>query len=128
MTPGALPSSHDTNLIDILMNGAADGEFVRDQITGTHTSYEPGEHSDSGLGKRGGERAALTEEQLAALRKREVEAVRTAEAGELDRAVEQLSAIISEWPQYASAYNNRAQARRLQGAAGVVEDLDAAIR
>ncbi|KAJ2712259.1 Tetratricopeptide repeat protein 36 [Coemansia spiralis] len=122
MVPSALPSSHDTNLVDILLNGTADGEFVRDQIAGTHAAYDPGAHTSRS------ETAVISAEQLAALREREVQAVRCAESGELDQAITQLSALINEWPQYASAYNNRAQARRLQGLDGVIEDLDTAIR
>lgn len=44
-----------------------------------------------------------------------MQGVRAAEAGDLHTALERFSEAISLLPERASAYNNRAQARRLQG-------------
>ncbi|XP_074071276.1 tetratricopeptide repeat protein 36 [Macrotis lagotis] len=58
----------------------------------------------------------------------ELQGVTAAEAGNLSTALERFSQAIDLLPARASAYNNRAQARRLQGdVAGALEDLDAAI-
>ncbi|KAK9695008.1 hypothetical protein K7432_013193 [Basidiobolus ranarum] len=65
---------------------------------------------------------------LAKLKASEVEAVKIAENGNLVEAIKKLSEIIDECPQYSSAYNNRAQARRLnEDTAGALEDLEKAI-
>ncbi|KAJ2634986.1 hypothetical protein GGF44_003420, partial [Coemansia sp. RSA 1694] len=40
-TTAANPSAHDSNLVDILLTSALDGEYVRDQISGTYTGYMP---------------------------------------------------------------------------------------
>lgn len=45
----------------------------------------------------------------------ELQGVRAAEAGDLHTALERFSRAIGLLPERASAYNNRAQARRLQG-------------
>lgn len=45
----------------------------------------------------------------------ELEGVRAAEAGDLHTALEKFGQAICLLPERASAYNNRAQARRLQG-------------
>lgn len=45
----------------------------------------------------------------------ELQGVRAAEAGDLHTALERFGEAISLLPERASAYNNRAQARRLQG-------------
>jgi hypothetical protein len=45
----------------------------------------------------------------------ELQGVRAAEAGDLHTALEKFGQAISLLPDRASAYNNRAQARRLQG-------------
>ncbi|ORX91480.1 hypothetical protein K493DRAFT_286762 [Basidiobolus meristosporus CBS 931.73] len=67
-------------------------------------------------------------ELLSKLKQMEVEAVKFAENGNLDEAIKKLSEILDENPQYSSAYNNRAQARRLtQDTSGALEDLEKAI-
>ncbi|XP_072469174.1 tetratricopeptide repeat protein 36 [Notamacropus eugenii] len=59
----------------------------------------------------------------------ELQGVTAAEAGNLSTALERFSQAINLLPGRASAYNNRAQARRLQGdVAGALEDLDRAIQ
>ncbi|KAJ7990164.1 hypothetical protein DPEC_G00297480 [Dallia pectoralis] len=58
----------------------------------------------------------------------ETRGVMAAEAGDLPTALEHFSQAIDTLPQRASAYNNRAQTRRLQGdTEGAMRDLDRAI-
>ncbi|XP_037363760.1 tetratricopeptide repeat protein 36 [Talpa occidentalis] len=58
----------------------------------------------------------------------ELQGVRAAEAGEFSTALERFGQAINLLPERASAYNNRAQARRLQGdVAGALEDLERAL-
>lgn len=65
----------------------------------------------------------------AACNAREAEAVSAAESGDVDKARTVLDALCSENPTRASAFNNRAQLKRMQGdAAGGKDDLDTAIR
>ncbi|KAJ2808750.1 hypothetical protein H4R20_000665 [Coemansia guatemalensis] len=122
-------STHDANLVGILLGSTMDGEFVRDEIAGVHRSYNTDTSNEC--------RASLSsepidEEQLHLLQQRELEAVHLAETGHIEQAIAQLTQIIDEYPQYASAYNNRAQAYRLQPSTGneqlIIDDLDAAIR
>ncbi|KAM4627304.1 tetratricopeptide repeat protein 36 [Polymixia lowei] len=64
-------------------------------------------------------------EQVKAL---EMRGISAAEAGDLQTALQRFSQAIQILPQRASAYNNRAQARRLEGdTAGALEDLERAI-
>ncbi|XP_048839444.1 tetratricopeptide repeat protein 36 [Brienomyrus brachyistius] len=58
----------------------------------------------------------------------EIQGVSAAESGDVSKALEHFNQAIGLLPQRASAYNNRAQARRLQGdAAGAMQDLEQAI-
>ncbi|XP_021570618.1 tetratricopeptide repeat protein 36 [Carlito syrichta] len=58
----------------------------------------------------------------------ELQGVMAAEAGDLSTALEKFSQAICLLPARASAYNNRAQARRLQGdVSGALEDLELSI-
>ncbi|KAG7483886.1 hypothetical protein MATL_G00043090 [Megalops atlanticus] len=58
----------------------------------------------------------------------ELQGVMAAESGDVHTALERFSQAIKVLPQRASAYNNRAQTRRLQGdTAGALEDLERAI-
>ncbi|XP_049634149.1 tetratricopeptide repeat protein 36 [Suncus etruscus] len=58
----------------------------------------------------------------------ELQGVKAAEAGDFGTALERFGQAISLLPERASAYNNRAQARRLQGdVAGALEDLERAL-
>ncbi|XP_029922961.1 tetratricopeptide repeat protein 36 [Myripristis murdjan] len=67
-------------------------------------------------------------ELLKQVKELEMQGVSAAEAGDLQTALQQFSQAIQILPQRASAYNNRAQARRLQGnTAGALEDLERAI-
>ncbi|CAK6448715.1 unnamed protein product [Pipistrellus nathusii] len=59
----------------------------------------------------------------------ELQGVTAAEAGDLSTALERFGQAINLLPERASAYNNRAQARRLQGdVAGALEDLERAVK
>ncbi|KAM3874858.1 tetratricopeptide repeat protein 36 [Diretmus argenteus] len=67
-------------------------------------------------------------ELLKQVKELELRGVSAAEAGDLPTALQQFSQAIQILPQRASAYNNRAQALRLQGnTAGALEDLKHAI-
>ncbi|XP_056139924.1 tetratricopeptide repeat protein 36 [Lampris incognitus] len=67
-------------------------------------------------------------ELLKQARELEIRGVSAAEAGDLQTALQQFSQAIQILPVRASAYNNRAQALRLQGdTAGALEDLGLAI-
>ncbi|KAM7398984.1 hypothetical protein PAMP_018281 [Pampus punctatissimus] len=67
-------------------------------------------------------------ELLKQVKELEMQGVSAAEAGDLQTAVQLFSQAIQILPQRASAYNNRAQALRLQGdTAGALEDLHQAI-
>ncbi|XP_070762608.1 tetratricopeptide repeat protein 36 [Enoplosus armatus] len=67
-------------------------------------------------------------ELLKQVKELEMQGVSAAEAGDLQAALQLFSQAIQILPQRASAYNNRAQALRLQGnTAGALEDLDRAI-
>ncbi|XP_069894220.1 tetratricopeptide repeat protein 36-like [Dipodomys merriami] len=58
----------------------------------------------------------------------ELQGVMAAEAGDLSTALEKFGQAICLLPERASAYNNRAQARRLRGdVAGALEDLERAL-
>ncbi|XP_062329242.1 tetratricopeptide repeat protein 36 [Osmerus eperlanus] len=65
---------------------------------------------------------------LKQVKEREMQGVSAAEAGDLQAAFERFNQAILMLPERASAYNNRAQTRRLQGdTAGAIEDLERAI-
>ncbi|XP_067451387.1 tetratricopeptide repeat protein 36 [Thunnus thynnus] len=67
-------------------------------------------------------------ELLKQVKELEMQGVSAAEAGDLQTALQLFSQAIQILPQRASAYNNRAQALRLQGnTAGALKDLDQAI-
>ncbi|XP_036913364.1 tetratricopeptide repeat protein 36 [Sturnira hondurensis] len=58
----------------------------------------------------------------------ELQGVVAAESGDLNTALERFGQAINLLPERASAYNNRAQARRLQGdVTGALEDLERAV-
>jgi tetratricopeptide (TPR) repeat protein len=65
---------------------------------------------------------------LAEIQSREVQAISLCEQGKVDEGIGKLSDLISQYPCYASAYNNRAQAwmmkRELKRA---IQDLDSAV-
>ncbi|KAJ2065307.1 hypothetical protein GGI17_000359 [Coemansia sp. S146] len=127
------PSAHDSNLVDILFTSALDGEYVRDQISGTYTGYTP--HQDNGQATPNSSDDVapfhISDSQLVELQDLERRAILAAERdGDIQGAISQLTQIIHDCPSYASAYNNRAQALRLDGAdpSAVLADLDSAIR
>lgn len=67
-------------------------------------------------------------ELLKQVKELEMHGVSAAEAGDLEAALHMFSQAIQLLPGRASAYNNRAQALRLQGnTAGALEDLDRAV-
>lgn len=57
----------------------------------------------------------IVTDELKEAKQLEVLGVREAESGNIDTALEYLNQAISCAPEYASSYNNRAQALRLQG-------------
>lgn len=65
--------------------------------------------------QEGDEDGVFPQAQLEHSKALELEGVRAAEAGDLHAALERFGEAISLLPERASAYNNRAQARRLQG-------------
>ncbi|KAG9341473.1 hypothetical protein JZ751_019283 [Albula glossodonta] len=72
--------------------------------------------------------SAFDPDLLEQVKDMEIQGVAAAESGDIPAALECFSQAIKVLPQRASAYNNRAQARRLQGdTAGALEDLDRAI-
>ncbi|KAJ1746178.1 hypothetical protein LPJ78_006008 [Coemansia sp. RSA 989] len=117
-------TSYDLNLVNALFDGAASGEYVRDQISGTYSAYHENESTESP------KPSAYDSDTIAQLKKREAYAIATAESGKVEDAIGELSRIIAEYPEYASAYNNRAQAYRLTNASpsAIIADLDAAIK
>lgn len=65
---------------------------------------------------------------VAAAKNLEVEGVKAAESGDLDKAIGLFTRAINIAPEWASGYNNRAQAYRLKGdTAAAVADLNEAI-
>ncbi|KAM6972876.1 tetratricopeptide repeat protein 36 [Aplochiton taeniatus] len=72
--------------------------------------------------------SAFDTELLRQVKELEMRGVSAAEAGDLQAALQLFNQAIQSMPQRASAYNNRAQTRRLHGdTAGAVEDLEKAI-
>ncbi|XP_060574585.1 tetratricopeptide repeat protein 36 homolog [Ruditapes philippinarum] len=58
----------------------------------------------------------------------EIEGVKAAESGNIDKALELLNQAVTIAPDHASSYNNRAQALRLHGdVSGALQDLNKAI-
>ncbi|KAJ2347335.1 hypothetical protein GGH92_003239 [Coemansia sp. RSA 2673] len=127
------PSAHDSNLVDILFTSALDGEYVRDQISGTYAGYTPHQENGHATPSNSDDDAPfqVSESRLVELQSLERRAILAAERdGDIKGAISQLTQIIQDCPSYASAYNNRAQALRLDGAdlSEVLADLDSAIR
>ncbi|XP_001516245.1 tetratricopeptide repeat protein 36 [Ornithorhynchus anatinus] len=74
------------------------------------------------------EDAAFPRELLDQTKELEMQGVRAAEAGDVSTALDRFGQAIALLPQRASAYNNRAQARRLRAdVTGALQDLDRAI-
>ncbi|KAI9136590.1 tetratricopeptide repeat protein 36, partial [Paraphysoderma sedebokerense] len=71
---------------------------------------------------------SIPPEILSTLQKTELEGVKAAEEKDLTKAIEIFTECIKLCPEYASAYNNRAQTYRLQGHDDLaMEDLNKAI-
>ncbi|XP_064124402.1 tetratricopeptide repeat protein 36 [Loxodonta africana] len=78
--------------------------------------------------KEADEDGIFSGEQLTQSKALELQGVMAAEAGDLNTALERFGQAICLLPERASPYNNRAQARRLQGdVAGALEDLERAL-
>ncbi|KAK7094049.1 tetratricopeptide repeat protein 36-like [Littorina saxatilis] len=79
------------------------------------------------------EQAALSEvvpedKHVVEAKELEVEGVKAAESGDMDRALDYFSQAITVAPHWPSAYNNRAQCLRLKGdTKGAMEDLNMAV-
>lgn len=72
--------------------------------------------------------SAFDMELLKQVKELEMRGVSAAEAGDLRAALQLFNQAIQAMPERASAYNNRAQTRRLHGdTAGAIEDLEKAI-
>ncbi|KAJ1954424.1 hypothetical protein GGI12_005792, partial [Dipsacomyces acuminosporus] len=83
-------SAHDNNLINVLFTSALDGEYVRDQITGTFNAYDPGSAKEAVFA---GEHA-MDEQTLAKLKEREHKAVKLAEKhGDIQGTIRELTLI-----------------------------------
>ncbi|XP_036114144.1 tetratricopeptide repeat protein 36 [Molossus molossus] len=99
--------------------------FNPDTPFGNVVGLDLGEEAEDEEVDEGGTFPQAQLEQCKAL---ELQGVRAAEAGNLGTALERLGRAIQLLPERASAYNNRAQARRLQGdVAGALEDLERAV-
>ncbi|KAJ1933378.1 hypothetical protein GGF37_006750 [Kickxella alabastrina] len=129
-SPNINISARDSNLVDILFSSALDGEFVRDQISGTYQqpSVNPDPNTEPNLLSERKKAYSIDPTLITRLQTLESQAIRTAESGDISQAIAQLTQIITDCPHYASAYNNRAQAHRIQGQDDqALEDLDLAI-
>jgi tetratricopeptide (TPR) repeat protein len=109
-------SEHDKRIANILLYSGGELAFTpqsHDQVMETtHVSTQ-----------------SIKAELLEELKALERKGVERAEAGDVTDAVALFTKAIDMAPNYASAYNNRAQARRLQGDLdGAMEDLEYAIR
>ncbi|KAJ1822294.1 hypothetical protein LPJ56_000885 [Coemansia sp. RSA 2599] len=123
-------TTRDAKLVDVLFSSALDGEFVRDQLTGTYKphDYTASSTTQSSTIEANKARYKIPEELKSALETLERQAIRTAESGQLDEAIGELSKILSSHRYYSSAYNNRAQVYRLMGnLEDALRDLDRAI-
>ncbi|XP_068613019.1 tetratricopeptide repeat protein 36-like [Brachionichthys hirsutus] len=108
-----MASAHDKAVLQAIFNPTAPSGDV------------PGLHRDEELNDND---SGFDTELLKQVKDLESQGVSAAEAGDLQTALQLFSHAIHVLPQRASAYNNRAQALRLQGdTAGALEDLDRAI-
>ncbi|XP_075892815.1 tetratricopeptide repeat protein 36 [Nelusetta ayraudi] len=108
-----MASAHDRAVLQAIFNpsspfGSSSGLVIEEE------SHDNDSGFDAGL--------------LEQVKELESQGVSAAEAGDLPAALQRFSQAIGILPRRASAYNNRAQALRLQGdTAGALEDLDRAI-
>ncbi|XP_008849114.1 tetratricopeptide repeat protein 36 [Nannospalax galili] len=98
--------------------------FNPDTPFGDVVGLDMGEEAE----QEGDEDGVFPQAQLEQSKALELQGVRAAEAGDLHTALERFGQAICLLPERASAYNNRAQAQRLQGdVAGALEDLERAV-
>lgn len=98
--------------------------FNPDSPFGDIIGLDPGQEAQKEVDEDG----VFPRAQLEQSKALELQGVIAAEAGDLSTALERFGQAINLLPERASAYNNRAQARRLQGdVAGALEDLERAL-
>ncbi|KAM6933930.1 tetratricopeptide repeat protein 36 [Xenentodon cancila] len=108
-----MASAHDRAVLQAIFNpstpfGDNPGLYQEDELSDDDSSFDT--------------------ELLRQVKELEIRGVSAAEAGDLQAALQLFSQAIQILPERASAYNNRAQALRLQGdTAGALKDLDQAI-
>ncbi|KAJ1878706.1 hypothetical protein LPJ57_003260 [Coemansia sp. RSA 486] len=133
MVSSAATSNRDANLVDVLFSSALEGEFVRDQLSGTFKphDYSKTEETDTdttspiNVNKN---KHPVSPQLKSKLQSLERQAIQAAETGNLTLALTRLTDILDTHPYYASAYNNRAQVYRLIGTMDkALQDLDKAI-
>ncbi|KAM6159059.1 tetratricopeptide repeat protein 36 [Rhynchocyon petersi] len=111
--------------------GTPNDQAVLQAIFNPHTPF--GDVAGLDLGEEAEEEvdedSIFPQEQLQQTKALELQGVMAAEAGDFSTALEKFGQAICLLPERASAYNNRAQARRLQGdVAGALEDLERAVQ
>ncbi|KAG0039797.1 Tetratricopeptide repeat protein 36 [Podila clonocystis] len=112
MTSAKTPiTAGDAKILDMVFN--PEGTMLPDKETETMLRSEP---------------TVIEPELLKKLKSLEAEAVLLAEKDDIDGAIAKFTEIIDLCPTYASAYNNRAQAYRIQdNTEAAIKDLDKAI-
>ncbi|XP_052008857.1 tetratricopeptide repeat protein 36 [Xyrauchen texanus] len=108
-----MASAHDRDVLQAIFNpcspfGDIPGLNQEDELTDDDSVFDP--------------------ELVKQVKDLELQGVSAAESGDVPAALEHFNQAISVLPQRASAYNNRAQTKRLQGdIKGAAEDLERAI-
>ncbi|XP_051512291.1 tetratricopeptide repeat protein 36 [Myxocyprinus asiaticus] len=108
-----MASAHDRAVLQAIFNptspfGDITGSNQEDELTDDDSEFDP--------------------ELIKQVKDLELQGVLAAESGDLHTALQHFNQAISVLPQRASAYNNRAQTKRLQGdIKGAVDDLEHAI-
>ncbi|KAF9112210.1 Tetratricopeptide repeat protein 36 [Mortierella sp. AM989] len=104
-------SANDAKILDMVFN--PEGTMLPDKETEAMLNSEP---------------VAIDPETLKKLKSLEAEAVLLAEKDDINGAIAKFTEVIELCPIYASGYNNRAQAYRIQdNITGALQDLDKAI-
>ncbi|KAF9157549.1 Tetratricopeptide repeat protein 36 [Actinomortierella ambigua] len=112
MSTGTAVSGHDARILDMVFN--PEGTMQPDRENQDSQNQKP---------------VVIEPELLKKVQKLEQESILLAEKDDVEGAVEELTKAIELCPQYASAYNNRAQAYRiLKNDDAALADLDLAIR
>ncbi|PVZ98692.1 hypothetical protein BB558_005306 [Smittium angustum] len=105
-------SAHDSRIINAILTTGVDEEFTRDQLLGiSEPAFNESQAKDE---FRKESKAVYEESVLKKIKSNEANAVALAESGDIDQALLLLSDIIKQYPEYGSAYNNRAQVYRLK--------------